>query len=221
MSKAYFYTLQDYNKVLAQRNKLLKSNRVGASDLEIWDLQLVKVGCKVAKNRWGFVQRLSRLVQSRHQQLSSGLETLVLEYDGYDASDVDALQQQFMHDLIQDRDKDIKHGYTHSGMHKDDIAIYINGVDVRVYGSQGQQRTTVLSLKLAQIDLIYDMYQYRPILLLDDVLGELDTKRRLKLLQLCSICQTIITATHVEDVLMRALDNPKVFGIDNGQIVGD
>ncbi|MCL1944621.1 MAG: DNA replication/repair protein RecF [Firmicutes bacterium] len=218
MSKAYFYTLQGYNRILAQRNKLLKSGRVAENDLIVWDMQLVKEGCKIAKNRHGFLQRLENLAKARHAQLSDNKEDLVLSYDGYDASDLARLQSQFEKSLMNDRERDIKHGYTHSGVHKDDIAIAINNIDVRTYGSQGQQRTTVLSLKLAQIDLMQDMYGQKPILLLDDVLSELDHNRCKKLLEFCHGCQTIITATHIEKDLVDSMNKYSIFDVSSGKV---
>ena len=218
MSKSYFYTLQIYNKVLAQRNKLLKSGNISEDDLIIWDIQLANVGCKIAKNRYGFVQKLANFAKNKHSILSDEKETLVVGYEGLTAETDEELKQKFLKNLVDDRIRDLKHGYTHSGVHKDDISLFINNIDVRIYGSQGQQRTTILSLKLAQIDLIQDMYNQKPILLLDDVLSELDTNRCKKLLQFCSQCQTILTATHIEDELMSTLDSPNVFCVNKGEI---
>ena len=219
MSKAYFYALQTYNKVLAQRNKLLKSGKAREDDLNIWDAQLASVGCKIAKNRKGFVKKLSGFASQKHLKLSDNKENLVVIYEGFDVDDDLELKTQFLRALADDRARDLKHGYTHSGVHKDDIALHVNGIDVRTFGSQGQQRTTVLSLKLAQIDLIDEMYNQKPVLLLDDVLSELDLNRCKKLLEFCSSCQTLITATHLEPALLESLKCYKIFEVKSGKII--
>jgi len=219
ISKAYFYALSDFTKVLAQRNKLLKIGQNDRDSIDIWDIQLSNIGAKIIKNRRGYVKELEGLAQDRHSYLTDDKEKLSLEYEGIDGSDLEDIKSKFLSLLSQNRQLDIKHGYTHIGPHKDDICIKIDGIDVRSYGSQGQQRTASLSLKLAEVDMLNKNSGEYPILLLDDVLSELDANRCIKLLKSITNVQTIITATHIEPALAPHLEAAKVFVINDGKIV--
>jgi DNA replication and repair protein RecF len=218
LSKTYFYTLNNFNKVLSQRNKLLKNGRASDDELFIWDKQFVEIGAKIAKNRRGFVDRLASFAKVRHFALSDTREELTVKYHGVDSQDLDIVKQTLQSQLDADRVKDLKHGYTHSRPHKDDIQILLNGTDARCFGSQGQQRSAALSLKLAEIDILTDLNREPPILLLDDVLSELDNSRCKKLLQFCKFTQTLITATHIEQELLDSIEHFKKFVIKNGTV---
>jgi len=220
MSKAYFYLLTRYNKTLAQRNKLLK---VGADfdSLDIWDSQLSQIGAKVIKTRKGFVNKLAPFVNENHLSLTDGKEHLNISYDGLAGESVEELEKEFLKALKKDRQKDIKLGYTNNGPQKDDLELKIGNIDIRTYGSQGQQRTAALSLKLAQLQLAYSTTGECPILLLDDVLSELDLKRQEQLLKKIQGVQTIITCTHLDKMLMHTFgDSLTVFNVVNGEIRG-
>ena len=122
-------------------------------------------------------------------------------------------KESFLENLKKSRQVDIKRGFTATGVHRDDFMIYINGRPVSIFGSQGQQRTAALSLKLAEVEIIKSQTEESPILILDDVLSELDQSRRKKLLKFCSICQTFISSTDFDE----SFDNAKIIKISNGQ----
>lgn len=200
MSKSYFYLLTRYNKVLLQRNKLLKSGFVTNEALEVWDAQLVETGAKIIKTRRGFIENLNTVTAECHSFLTEGKEKLVLSYESIEGETVEDIKQCFFKLLSSDREQDRLRGYTHSGPHKDDIAFTIGKEDIRSFGSQGQQRTASLALKLAEVELVGRRGEY-PVLLLDDVLSELDMNRQRRLMEKIKDCQTIITCTHITDDL--------------------
>lgn len=202
-SKNYLYSLQKYNNVLAQRNKLLKSG-FGINTLKetlfVWDAQLAKYGAYIISKRYAFVEKLKKLADRSHSTLSCGKEKLSLSYEcalGYD--DEETLEREFAESLRAAFEKDTELNFTTFGCHRDDIDITIDGIDVRKYGSQGQQRSAALSLKFAEIDLFGEEVGEKPVLLLDDVLSELDETRRAKLIEMSSSLQTIITCTEFEE----------------------
>ena len=217
MSKAYFYLLSSYNKTLSQRNKLLKN---GATDdvLDVWDMQLVGLGSKIIKTRRGFVQRLGEKAAHNHSYLTDGGESLKLGYESESGETVEEIALSFKEHLLKDREKDKLMGYTRSGPHKDDIAFCVGDTDIRAFGSQGQQRTAALAVKLAEIDLIAGEKEEYPVLLLDDVLSELDLDRQIRLLNKIKDYQTIITCTHIDDNLTKAISNYAKFMVENGKV---
>lgn len=217
MSKAYFYLLSSYNKTLSQRNKLLKN---GATDdvLDVWDMQLVGLGSKIIKTRRGFVQRLGEKAAHNHSYLTDGGESLKLGYESESGETVEEIALSFKEHLLKDREKDKLMGYTRSGPHKDDIAFCVGDTDIRAFGSQGQQRTAALAVKLAEIDLIAGEKEEYPVLLLDDVLSELDLDRQIRLLNKIKDYQTIITCTHIDDNLTKAIGNYAKFIVENGKV---
>ncbi len=221
MSKAYFYLLTRYSKILSQRNRLLKSGNVTSDALDVWDTQLVSVGAKVAKTRKGFVEKLAPFVKSNTEYLSSGKESLIASYEGLDGDDLPQIEEAFFSELKRTRDKDLRLGFTHAGVQKDDISLKIGDSDVRVYGSQGQQRTSALALKLSELDLAKETRGEYPVLLLDDVLSELDLSRQKKLLARLSDFQTLLTCTHIEDALMQSVKDVNIFKVENGVIAKD
>lgn len=198
MSKTYFNLLSRYGKILASRNRLLKS---GATDsaLSPWDELLADTGAKIVKSRRGFVRELLPFARNRHAFLSDGKETLDMEYEGVCGDDAEQIKSRLLSCFAADRAADLRLKYTHSGPHKDDIKISVDGADVRTYGSQGQQRTVALSLKLAEMQLLEKMLGTSPVLLLDDVFSELDSSRRKRLLDAIDGFQSIITSTDIAD----------------------
>jgi len=216
LSKTYFYLLSSYNKVLAQRNKLLKSGDVSA--IEIWDEQLATYGAKIARTRRGFIDRLAVHAKKTHEYLTGGVESLDLSYLGIEGKEVEEIKDNIIFELIRSREKDFKNGYTNVGIQKDDIMISSGGVDLRTYGSQGQQRTAALSLKLAEISIMKDETDEYPVLLLDDVLSELDTDRQKKLLGAVKGFQTIITCTHLPKELTDTLKDFSLFNVVSGKV---
>lgn len=206
-NKKYFYSLSKYNNVLAQRNKLLKESRDMRSLPEMlygWDVQLAEHGAYMIGKRYEFVEKIQTFAKKIHMEITDGKEDLQLEYESnVQYGDVKDMQSVFFDKLRSNIEKDTNLSYTSFGCHRDDIAIKINGIDVRKYGSQGQQRTVALSLKLAEIYLFESEIGEKPVLLLDDVLSELDLYRRQKLMELSSGLQTIITCTDFDMDLPR------------------
>lgn len=200
--KNYYYNLVQYNKILGQRNKLLKDyygSKGIEKMLEIWDNELSKKAVLIADKREKFLKDLEVIASNKMLELTDGKEDVKLFYETRVNTSSNSPVEEFLQVLKDDREKDLKLTYTSSGVHRDDLRIEVNGVDVRKYGSQGQQRSTALALKLAEIDLFYEKTGESPILLLDDVLSELDKSRREQLIKIASKEQTIITATEYEE----------------------
>lgn len=216
LSRIYYSNLSKYNKILDQRNNTLKqiAYRNGVEDvLDVWDDQLVDVGSSIIKERQNFINMLNEVIKEIHKNLTSEGEEIELKYEPNVESN------NFADVLKEKRNIDIKNTTTMSGPHRDDFGIFINNVDVRKYGSQGQQRTAALSLKLAEIELVKKIINDNPILLLDDVMSELDSKRREALLNSIKDIQTIITCTGYDDFIKQRINVDKIYKISNGKIV--
>ena len=173
IDKMYLHYLTKYNKVLNQRNNLLKQISFDSKlldTLDIWDMQLVENGIEIMKARDEFIRKLNEMMKGIHHRLSGGKEDILVEYEPNVATDY------FSEKLFLARDKDLYQGTTSVGPHRDDIRFQIDDKDIRKYGSQGQQRTTALSLKLSEIEIVKEVVGETPVLLLDDVLSELDRK---------------------------------------------
>lgn len=198
-NKKYFYSLSKYNNIISQRNKLLKENRDLKSLPEIlygWDVQLAQYGAYIISKRYEFIEKIQEFAKKMHLELTGNKEILELGYESkVEYSELKKMEECFFERLRSDFEKDVNLSYTSFGAHRDDISIKINGIDVRKYGSQGQQRSVALSLKLAEIYLFESEVGEKPVLLLDDVLSELDPMRRQKLMELSSGLQTLITCT--------------------------
>ncbi|MGD9901483.1 MAG: DNA replication/repair protein RecF [Spirochaetales bacterium] len=201
LSKNYFYYINTYNKVLMNRNKLLKDTKdfnVLKQTISIWDTQLVDYGAKIIIRRIRFLNALKVFAKKMHSELTSGLENLELEYVGVVAEDEQKIKDKLKKEYETSLEKDFNLGFTSVGPHRDDIKIIINDKDIRSFGSQGQQRTVALSLKLAELEIFASERGEYPILLLDDVLSELDDDRKQKLLEKTLNIQTIITGTNFD-----------------------
>ena len=212
-SKQYFYLLSRYNQILQNRNKQLKAN-ISLADLKnimkIWNEQLSECALKIAKFRQNFVLTLAPYAKNAHSYLTDGKEDLSIEYVGIKEN----TKQEIINALEKNLDKDLALGYTSYGPHRDDIKVSINNVDVRTFGSQGQQRTCALSLKLAELNILENVTNTKPVLLLDDVLSELDDNRKKRLLEYCKNTQTLITCTEFDYNI-----NCKKIIIKNGNII--
>lgn len=196
-SKAYFYTLQRYNKLLAQRNTLLKTNKGRPSlpdMLELVDGDFVRCAAFIIQERAKFVAKLAPYAAVKHSMLTSGKEALRVSYETEEVS-LDNTAADFAKRLKEALPKDSKLDYTTVGPHRDDIKLAANDVDIRSFGSQGQQRSAVLSLKLAEIELFKEKTGETPVLLLDDVLSELDDTRKEALFSALEGIQTMVTCT--------------------------
>lgn len=216
LQPSYYYTLQQYNAALKQRNILLKEPEVlQNSTLEMWDAQLSRLGASITRSRAAFVEELSKIARSIHAQMSSSKEELAASYQ----PSLPAADAQAMADLLLDNlERDIYRGNTSVGPHKDDILLMLDGTDVRTYGSQGQQRTAALSLKLSEIDILKRVRNETPVLLLDDVFSELDAQRQTMLLRVVEGCQSIVTCTHLEELTKAGVGQMQVYSVKNGKI---
>ena len=215
-NKRYFYLLSRYEKILANRNKLLKETKdfkVLKDSIDIWDRVLVDVAEKISEEREKFIKELAPLAEKAHNYISNGKECLKIEYKGFEKGK-SQYAEAFLKILQKNLEKDYKLGYTSVGPHRDDLDLYLNGVEVKSFGSQGQQRTVALSLKLAELEIIKNRTGEYPILLLDDVFSELDSERRSRLVKFTTRTQTFITCT---DFNSKGIDY-KIFNINDGKI---
>jgi DNA replication and repair protein RecF len=215
LSHIYYYNLQQYYKVLKQRNSLLKSiykDPALISTLSVWDEQLACYGCEIIKSREGFIEHISGLAGKIYGEASHNNEALQINYKP------SLSIKNYEDKLIKNRLRDIQLGSTGLGIHKDDIIFIVDGYDVRGYGSQGQQRTCALAVKLAEVELIKSLKKRSPVLLLDDVLSELDIGRQDYILRNIMPVQTIITTTGAYDIISRAGKKTFIFHVQNGNI---
>lgn len=215
LDKIYLSDLTNYNKILNQRNKLLK-DMVYRPDLKdtlpIWDMQLVETGKKIINRRKQFIEELNEIVYQIHYRISGEKEELFLKYE----PNIDSIF--FEDELNRAKMKDIKLCMTSVGPHRDDMLFSIKDVDIRKFGSQGQQRTSALSLKLSEIELVKRSIHDTPVLLLDDVLSELDSNRQNYLLNNISDTQTMITCTGLDEFVKNRFELNKVFEVVNGVV---
>ena len=218
MSKAYFYLLTRYDKALAQRNKLLKSGRATDDVLDVWDAQLATEGAKIASQRKAYVNRLGEYAREAHAVLSNGKEILELRYEGYEGENSEEIEESFLKDLLRSRERDRTLCFTSCGVQRDDIAVKLGDIDVRSFGSQGQQRTAALSLKLSEMELHFALSGEYPTLLLDDVLSELDPYRQRKLIESSKRYQTVITCTHLPSEISSSLGSFAQMSVSGGRV---
>lgn len=215
LDKLYLSDLAGYNHILNQRNKLLRDLYVNFSlkdTLDIWDIQMVEYGCKVIQKRESFIKELNEVCKEIHFNLTGGTEHLEIVYEP------NVEETQFRSVVEKNRERDIRMKVTNSGPHRDDFSVIVNGIDIRKYGSQGQQRTAALSLKLSEIYLVKRRIKDTPVLLLDDVLSELDSRRQTYLLNSIKNIQTLITCTGLDDFINHQFHINKVFKVVNGEI---
>lgn len=215
--------LSKFNRVLVQRNSLLKDiyRRPSLEDtLSVWDEPLILNGAMLIKKRMDYVEMLSRRAESYHDGISKNSEKLEIKYissiDAEMSDSVDEIAEKFRKKLSDNRKDDIRTGVTNSGPHRDDIEILINGRNARAYGSQGQQRSAVLSLKLAEASVLKERMGEEPVILLDDVLSELDSKRQDFLLNELKGCQVFITCCEKSN--KEQLREGKIFQLKNGEV---
>ena len=210
-NKNYFYALSKYNKVLAQRNKLLKTSKNFESlkeTVSVWNESLAKYGSYVILKRLELINKLNNYANITEQELTNNEENIKLSYTGLSGTE-EEIKQNIVLNLEKSLEKDYSLGYTTFGPHRDDFKIEVNNIDIRHFGSQGQQRTATL----AELEVFKEYFNEYPILLLDDVLSELDNKRKNMLLNKTLNFQTILTCTEFDyDV------NCTKFVINNGEI---
>ena len=201
---SYYYALQRYQRALLQRNKLLKliaAKEAGGDTLEDWEGQLALSGATIVAARHRFIEKLCPVAHENHLAISAGKERLHSAYQSQlDIARESQIAEQLQRLLAKSRDHDLKRGSTHIGPHHDDIALMVNGQDVRAYGSQGQQRTTALSLKLSELHVMREDTGEWPVLMLDDVMSELDPQRRRMLLRNLEGVQVLVSLTDINDL---------------------
>lgn len=216
LDKVYLYNLTCYNKVIVQRNNLLKQipnkNHELFDTLSIWDTQLIHYGMEIINRRDQFISQLNDIIVEIHRRLTNDKEILTIEYE----PNVSA--EQFEEKLLRSVERDIYLKSTNVGPHRDDMSFVIADKDIRKYGSQGQQRTTALSLKLAEIELVKQVIHDHPILLLDDVLSELDRNRQNQLLNSITDIQTIVTCTGLEEFVSNRFKYDSIYHVVEGKV---
>ena len=215
LDQIYLTDLAGYNHIVNQRNRLLKDLYMNPSlreTLDIWDMQMLQYGTKIIKKRKDFVRDLNQVIQDIHHNLTGGIEHLEVVYEPSTEA------EDFENVLKKNRERDIRMKMTSAGPHRDDLSFVVNGIDIRKYGSQGQQRTAALSLKLSEIYLVKEKIKDTPILLLDDVLSELDNNRQTYLLDCIHDIQTLITCTGLDDFVSNQFHLNKVFRVIKGEV---
>jgi len=218
LNKLYVHSLVSYNRILMQRNKLLKDlffHPEYEETLDVWDMQLVQYGRELIKYREDFIRQLNEIIYGIHRKLSGDKEELRIVYDpNVSIENIEA-------EIRRSRAQDMKQKTTLTGPHRDDIGFYIGDIDIRRFGSQGQQRTAALSLKLAEIELVKKLVRDYPILLLDDVLSELDGERQNHLLSAIQHIQTMITCTGLEDFVNHRFPIDQIFKVVEGTVTDE
>lgn len=215
LDKYYLHNIVNYNKIINQRNKLLKDisfhfDKTLYDTLDVWDIQLADYGNKIIKRREEFIQQINDIIFDIHNHLSGGRENISLKYE----PNIEA--ENIYDELIKNREKDMKLKSTSVGPHRDDMGFYIKDIDIRKFGSQGQQRTAALSLKLSEIELVKKIIHDSPILLLDDVMSELDSSRQNQLLNNLEGIQTIVTCTGLDEFIENRVNVNRIYKIVNG-----
>ncbi len=216
LDKVYLSNLSNYNRIINQRNSLLKEINYQKNlidTLDIWDMQLAEYGKKIIERRNEFIEQVNGIISEIHYKLTGGKERIVLSYESSVGN------QKFEDVLRKNREKDIKFKSTSAGPHRDDLCFYTGSLDIRKFGSQGQQRTAALSLKLSEIELVRMLIGDTPILLLDDVLSELDKHRQNYLLDSIHDIQTVITCTGLDEFVNHRFSINKIFHVKHGMIV--
>lgn len=218
LSGSYYNLVQRYNKVLLQRNKLLKTERdrtLLLSQIEVWDEQLAQIASLITKTRKSFIEKLKVPAKEALKFISSSKDELEIEYVGAKGTTAEEIKEELLKSLKFNLERDIELGYTSVGPHRDDIYFGLNSKDARNFASQGQQRSIVLALKFAELEIFEKELNEEPILVLDDVFSELDTTRQRRLYEKMSKYQTIITGTQFK---FKPVSNYEIIRIKEGNV---
>lgn len=218
LNSRYYYNLVQYNKILNERNMVLKNKNIDKDILDVYDIQLIEYGYNIITDRINYMDKLNYYGKNIHEDITSGKEKIEFKYVST-VKDLKNIKENFHKILKQNRIRDIDKGVTSVGPHRDDFLVLINNVDTKIYGSQGQQRTAVLTIKFSSLNIIKELTGEHPVLLLDDVLSELDFSRRKYILSTIGGLQTIITCTGIEDLTDYLDKNSKIFKVKNGEIL--
>ena len=198
LSEAYYNLLNRYEKVLAQRNKLLKTEKDHAKIIDtigVWDESLASVACLIIKTRKAFLEKLGPVADKFLKTISDDKDSLKISYVGAKGTEKDEIKKQILKELDENLSRDMELGYTSVGPHRDDVKFELNGLDTKVFASQGQTRSIVLALKLAEMEILKEELNDYPIMIFDDVFSELDSKRQQKIYEALEGVQAIFTGT--------------------------
>lgn len=216
LDASYLHDLNQYNRIVEQRNKLLRQipdNPSLEATVGIWNDQLLDYGCKVIRRRQKFMHDLNEIIGEIHLRLSGGKENLRLIYEP------NVTVERFADELYRFREREKYIGSTAIGPHKDDFSFLCDEIDIRRYGSQGQQRTCALSLKLSELELVRQMIGEEPVLMMDDVLSELDTGRQNYLLESLGGIQTFITCTGLDEFVNNRFTIDRLYRVEEGHVL--
>lgn len=218
LNPKYYYNLVQYNKVLNERNSILRNRNINKDILDVYDMQLVEFGYNIIIDRLEYIKKLNKYSAKIHSDITSGKEKIEFKYIST-IKDLKNIKENFYSLLEKNRVRDFERGVTSIGPHRDDFTVLINDIDTKSYGSQGQQRTAVLTIKFSSLKIIKELTGEHPVLLLDDVLSELDFSRKRYILSTIGDIQTIITCTGIEDLYEYLDDKSKVFKVKDGEIL--
>lgn len=218
LNNRYYHNLVQYNKILDERNSILKNFNGENNDIiDIYDMQLSKFGSEIVKERLKYLVKLNEEGKKIHDAITSSKENINFKYIS-DAKNTSSIEEELLNNLKLNRKRDFFKKSTSVGPHRDDFLIEINNIDTRSFGSQGQQRTSILTIKFASLNIIKDEIGEYPVLLLDDVLSELDTSRQKFILNSIIDVQTIITCTGINEIKRYLKEDYKLFVVKDGNI---
>ncbi|ANB55715.1 DNA replication and repair RecF family protein [Anoxybacillus sp. B7M1] len=227
ISPVYMHDLSRYQKILQQRNHYLKllqtKQHHDEAVLDVLTEQLIELAAKITLKRYEFSQLLQKWAEPIHREISRGLEKLQIQYHPSvqvsEELELSRIIEAYTEKFVKIKEKEIQRGATLAGPHRDDLSFDVNGRDVQTFGSQGQQRTTALSIKLAEIELIFSETGDYPILLLDDVLSELDDFRQTHLLNtIRQKVQTFVTTTSIDGIQHDVIKEAAIYQVSSGHI---
>lgn len=218
LNPKYYYNLVQYNKILNERNVILKNRNLDKEILDIYDIQLANYGHHIVIDRINYINKLNFYGKDVHREISSGKENIEFRYIST-IKGLENIKVNFYETLKKNRKKDIEKGITSIGPHRDDFIVLINDIDTKSFGSQGQQRSAVLTMKFSSLKIIKEITSEYPVLLLDDVLSELDFNRKRYILSTIGEIQTIITCTGIEDITNYLDNTSRLFKVKDGEIL--
>ena len=217
LSSRYYYSLAQYKKILNERNLAIKKWNTNSDIIDVYDKQLSEFGAIIIKDRISYVEKLNQKGIKIHSDITSKSEVIEIRYLT-PIKGSDNIEEKLYFLLCKNRKRDIESRTTSIGPHRDDFSIDINGVDARIFGSQGQQRTSVLTIKFSALAIIKELTGEYPVLLLDDVLSELDIKRQEYILNSIKEVQTLITCTGINDIRKHLNSESKIFEVMSGEL---
>jgi DNA replication and repair protein RecF len=213
----YYFNLVQYNKILNERNILLKSKTFNEDVLEVYDIQLIEYADYIISKRLEYIDKINFYGNEIHNEITSGKEKINFKYNC--TVNIESFKDNYLKKLKDNISRDREKGLTSVGPHRDDFSVFINDVDTKIFGSQGQQRTSILTMKFASLKIIKEITGEYPVLLLDDVLSELDINRKKYILRSIRDIQTVITCAGIDDLKDHLDDKVKIFNVSNGQIL--